>query len=64
MRIGPNLSWRFVYNDTILVTYPFQSDGWTESIHTIEERETEEECWARINELGLDYDVNKIDFQN
>lgn len=50
--VGPALSWRLVH-DTVYWYAWFESTGYTTSIYTIEEFQTQAEGDARIIELGL-----------
>jgi hypothetical protein len=50
--VGPALSWRLVHDSVWWYAW-FQSTGYTTSIHTIEEFQTEQEGNDRIAELGL-----------
>lgn len=47
------LSWRMVHDGTIVITIPFESEGYTGTIHTLFTAATEEECYAEIERLGL-----------
>jgi len=45
--------WRLVYNDSVAYSL-FESNSTTETPYTLECYTTEQECWDRSTELGLD----------
>lgn len=52
--VGPAKSWRLVHDGSTVISL-FESEGLTESIHSIFEAATEEECESQIDLLGLDF---------
>ncbi len=51
-KCGPDTSWRLVHDGTDVLAL-FESNGFTETIHTLFEADTKEECEAEIGRLGL-----------
>lgn len=51
--VGPNNSWRLIYDDTKSWYNFFEADGFTETLSTLEEFETREDGINRILELEL-----------
>ena len=62
--VGPANSWRLVYDtDKNVISY-FESDGYTTSIHTIFEGQTEQECIDEAERLGLELPVIEPDLKD
>jgi hypothetical protein len=51
--VGPANSWRLVYDIEKNVISYFESEGYTTSIYTIFEGETEQDCIDEAERLGL-----------
>lgn len=50
--VGPNKSWRLVHNGEEVLML-METSGYTTTIHTLFEAQTEEECLAEIERLNL-----------
>lgn len=55
--VGPENSWRLIYDTEKKVISYFESTGYTTSIHTIFEGRTEMECMDEAQKLGLELPI-------
>ena len=58
--VGPENSWRLVYDSEKNVISYFESDGYTTSKYTIFESATEHGCIAEASRLGLELPLIEI----
>lgn len=52
--IGPDPSWRLVFNDTDVLMLE-NLHGYTSTLHNVFESQSKQECLDKIVELGLNY---------
>jgi hypothetical protein len=52
--IGPDPSWRLVFNDTDVLMLE-NLHGYTSTLHNVFESQSKQECLDKIAELGLKY---------